>query len=186
MSASKPHRKHNSVRVTVVTTQQQLMHALYVRSICFMEGEKLSVDQAFDGNDFQATHVVVYADDEPIGAARVRWFRDFAKIERTAFRPDYRDPRTLKRAAEFIFAHAARKGYDRIITHAGPQFAVLWQRLLGFHPVEDKAPLVTADYPDCIELIKELEVPKDAISLDTDLAVLYRIEGSWDVPTWLG
>ncbi len=30
--------------------------------------------------------MIVYAGDEPVGTLRIRWFKDFAKIERTAFR----------------------------------------------------------------------------------------------------
>jgi hypothetical protein len=73
------------IRTVVVTNAEQLSHAYAVRSICFMEETGLTAYQAFDGNDFQATHIVVYAGEEPIGAARLRWFNGFAKIERTAF-----------------------------------------------------------------------------------------------------
>ena len=177
---------HNRVRIEIVTTQEQLMHALYIRSICYMEGEGLKLNQAFDGNDFQSTHVVVYDEAEPIGAARVRWFQDFAKIERTAFRPAYRNPRLLKRMAEELFVHIARKGYSKVITHAGPQYARLWNRLLGFAVVEDKHPLISPSYEDCVEMIKYLEVPENAITLNSDIGTLYRIEGFWDHPTWLG
>ena len=51
----------------------------------------------FDGNDYQATHVIVYSGDEPIGTLRIRWFKDFAKFERTAFRKAYRNIHVLKR-----------------------------------------------------------------------------------------
>ena len=116
-------------RVTIVTDSEQLLHAYAVRSICFMEETGLTAQRAFDGNDFQATHIVVYAGDEPVGAARVRWFSGFAKIERTAFRKAWRNPRVLKQAAEFIFEHAARKGYSKVITLAKPQYAMVWMRL---------------------------------------------------------
>ena len=39
----------------------------------------------FDGNDYQATHIIVYSGDEPIGTLRIRWFKDFAKS--SAFLP---------------------------------------------------------------------------------------------------
>ena len=64
------HKSDNTTRVVVVTNNEQLLHAYAVRSICFMEETGLSARRAFDGNDFQATHIVVYAEDEPIGAAR--------------------------------------------------------------------------------------------------------------------
>lgn len=80
MIPSAPNRDDNSVRMVVVTNGEQLLHAFAVRSICFMEETGLSAQQALDGNDYQATHIVAYSGDEPIGATRIRWFRDFAKI----------------------------------------------------------------------------------------------------------
>jgi hypothetical protein len=170
-------------RVTIVTDSEQLLHAYAVRSICFMEETGLTAHRAFDGNDFQATHVVVYAGDEPIGAARVRWFSGFAKIERTAFRKAWRNPRVLKQAAEFIFEHAARKGYSKVITLAKPQYAVVWMRLLGFRQVAGRPPSLSGEGELFVELIKDLTPAEDAISIDTDPSVLFRVEGSWHVPS---
>ncbi len=170
---------HNSLRIGIVTTMEQLQHAYAVRAICFMEETGLPADHAFDGNDLQATHVVAYINDEPVGALRIRWFSDFAKIERSAFSKSYRHPRYLKMAAEFVFAHIARKGYARVITHASPSYARLWRSVLGFTEVVGKPPAVYHDEPH-VELIKELTVPESAITLATDPAVLFRTEGDWD------
>jgi hypothetical protein len=183
MSDSAAHKTDNMTRVVIVTNSEQLLHAYAVRSICFMEETGLAARRAFDGNDFQATHIVVYAGDEPIGAARIRWFNGFAKIERTAFRKAYRNPRTLKQAAEFIFDHAARKGYSKVITLARPQYAAVWIRLLGFRQVVHRPPTVSGDGEQFLELIKDLSAVVDAISIDTDPSVLFRVEGSWHVPS---
>lgn len=172
---------HNSIRVEIVTTMEQLQHAYAIRAICFMEDTGLVVGHAFDGNDLQATHVIIYSGEEPIGALRIRWFSDFAKIERTAFRKAYRNPRHLKTTAEFIFNHIARKGYSKAITHASPLYARLWRSLLGFKEVSGKPPAYYAGHEEpFVELIKELEVPQNAITLATEPAVLFRTEGQWD------
>jgi hypothetical protein len=64
----------------------------------------------FDGNDFQATHIVVYSGDEPIGSTRLRWFNNFVKMERTAVRKAYRNTRVLQRLGSCAVEHPARKG----------------------------------------------------------------------------
>ncbi|WP_230531050.1 GNAT family N-acetyltransferase [Microvirga roseola] len=174
-------RHDNLIRVEVVTTPEQLLHAHAIRAICFMEEHGVSARQTYDGNDYQATHIIVYAGDEPIGTARIRWFKDFAKMERTSFRQAWRDPRVIKRCAEFIFEHIARKGYDRVITHAQPKYARLWQRMLGFKPAAGKEPLHFDGHEEpYIELVKELTPPANAITQDSDAAILFRIEGHWD------
>jgi hypothetical protein len=169
----------NSLRIEIVTSMLQLQHAYAVRAICFMEETGLPSDHAFDGNDLQATHIIVYMNDEPVGALRIRWFSDFAKIERSAFRKAYRHPRHLKAVAEFAFKHIARKGYTRVITHASPGYARLWRGLLGFIEVKDKPPAYYHHEPH-VELIKDLDVPENAITLAADPTVLFRTEGAWD------
>ena len=175
---------HNQIRIEIVTKYEQLLHAYAVRSICFMEEHGVPARHEFDGNDYQATHVIAYAGDEPIGTLRIRWFKDFAKFERTSFRMAYRDMRTVKAVAEFSFDHVARKGFDKVITHAQPKFARLWRMSLGFKNAEGKKPVYFEGHEQpYIELVKELTPPPNAISERTDATVLFRIEGSWDAPS---
>lgn len=183
MSDPAAHKSDNSIRLVVVTNSEQLLHAYAVRSICFMEETGLAARRAFDGNDFQATHIVAYAGDEPIGATRIRWFNGFAKIERTAFRKAYRSVRILKQTSDFIFGHVARKGYSKLVTLAKPDYATVWVRVLGFRQVMDRPPVFSGDGEPFVELIKDLSAPADAISIDTDPNVLFRVEGSWHVPS---
>jgi hypothetical protein len=177
-------RGDNELRMEVVTTQEQLLHAYLLRGICFMEEHGVKVQQTLDGNDYQATHVICYARDEPVGTARIRWFRDFAKFERSCVRQAYRTPHVVRACGLFVLNHAARKGYDKIITHATPKYARLWRQLLGFELVEDKEPVHFEGHPEpYLELIKYLTPPADAISAETDAHVLFRIEGFWDRPS---
>ena len=172
---------HNSFRVEVVKNMEQLIQIFALRAICFMEDTGLPYDHAFDGNDLQATHVVAYAGNEPVAALRIRWFRDFAKIERTAFRKSHRSIPYIKLMANFIFAHIARKGYPVAITHASPLFARLWRMHFGFKDVPGKPP-VEYHGEKYVELVRELDVPPDAIGPATETAVLFRTEGEWDTP----
>lgn len=169
---------HNAFRVEVVTTPQQFLHVMGIRAICYTEDTHFPMDQAIDGNDYQCTHIIAYVGDEPVGAGRIRWFKDFAKIERTAFRPSYRDMSYLKIYAEFVFSHIARKGYSRAITHASTKYARLWRILLGMKPVNKPAAIYFGE--EYVELVKELHVPENAITSDSDVEILFRTEGAWD------
>jgi hypothetical protein len=153
-----------------------------IRSVCYTDDidTKLPFDEAFDGNDFQASHMVAYLGAEPIGALRIRWFANFAKIERTGFRPQYRDPRHLQRAAPFVFDHIARKGYTRAITHAAPKYAAAWRRYLGFRPVDK--PVAVYQEGHYVELVKYLDIPMNVITADSSIKTLSRVEGEWDIP----
>jgi hypothetical protein len=170
----------NSLRAEVVTTMDQLVQVFALRSLGYIEDTVMPFDHAYDGNDLQATHILVYDGDEPVGAMRIRWFNDFAKMERTVFRKTHRGIPNLKILLDFAFSHIARKGYAIAITHASPLYARLWRTHFGFKSTA-KQP---AHYHDEIyhELVKHLEVPSNAIKPETDAKVLYRVEGRWDVP----
>jgi len=177
-------RNHNLIRTEVVTTPEQLLHAFAIRAICYMEEHGVKAQQTFDGNDYQATHFVCYDEDEPIGTLRIRWFKDFAKFERTSFRRAWRNTHIIKSFAAVTFDHVARKGYNKIITHAQPKYARLWRMTLGFKTVEGKAPLYFEGHEEpYVELVKELAIPHNAISERTEPAILFRTEGFWDVPS---
>lgn len=176
----------NSLRMEVARTPEQLAHAFAIRSICFMEDEGYRVKHAFDGNDYVGTHIIVYDGDEPIGATRLRWFKDFAKIERTAFRKAHRSARILRDCSDFIFGHVAMKGYDRLVTLAEEHYARVWIRVLGFTKVDDEPVSRPGEEARFYLLEKRLVVPEHAITADTPIRVMIRTEGAWDVPLSFG
>lgn len=175
------HNSNKSIRFELVTTSKQWLHAIAIRSICFMEEHGMAADWLFDGNDYMATHIVVYDGDEPIGTARIRWFKDFAKIERTSFRKAYRSIGMLKAFAAFGFDHIARKGYTRVITHAGAKYARLWKTVLGFQS-SNKEPAFFEGHEPYYEIWKDIPPAADPIGLNTSCLVLFRTEGLWDEP----
>ncbi|HWU55183.1 MAG TPA: hypothetical protein VN175_06745, partial [Rhizomicrobium sp.] len=107
-----------------------------------------------------------------------RWFKDFAKSERTAFRPRFREMRYLDAYANFVCNHVARKGYSRLIVHASAKYARLWRIKYGMKMVNKPAATYFGD--QYFELVKDLEVPKNAITSDSSIETLFRTEGAWD------
>jgi hypothetical protein len=175
---------YNHIRVEIVTSYEQLLHAFAVRSICFMEEHGVPATQTFDGNDYQSTHLIVYAADEPIATARLRWFRDFVKMERTCFRKEHRSPRILQFCSKFIFDHVAQKGYERLITHAKPKYARMWRTVLGFELVPGKEPMYfEGESEPYLELVKHVGAHSQPISEQASIAVLFRVEGQWETPS---
>jgi predicted GNAT family N-acyltransferase len=185
MSSRNFHKYDNAISVVVATNSEQLLDAYSVRSICFMEEKGIPARSIFDGNDFQATHIVVYSGDEPIGSTRLRWFNNFVKMERTAVRKAYRNTRVLHRLGSFAIDHAARKGYTQAITLAEAQYAKIWTRLFGWREIGQRPPTVLGDGEQYIELIREFEGAADPLTADSDSKILLRIEGYWDQPTAL-
>ena len=123
--------------------------------------------------------MIAYDGDEPIGTARLRWFKDFVKIERTSFRKAYRGIKILKDFAAFAFEYIARKGYTRVITHAEEKYARLWKIVLGFK-CSEKPPATFKGQQPFYEIWRDIEPAASPISQDSSCALLFRTEGRWD------
>lgn len=176
-------RRGNSLRCVIATAPEHIRDSMILRSICFVQELGISPAFIFDGNDHQATHVVFYDGDDPIGSLRIRWFAGFAKYERTCFREAYRNPFVIKRCIQTTFDHVARKGYTIVATQSEPRLTALWTKLFKFD-VLDRPPVQIAGHPEPYLTVVGTIAPRDdAITLETDGAVLLRVEGDWDKPS---
>ena len=79
--------------IKVVSTLNELMQVTAIRSAVFVGEQVCPYDEEFDGNDLSATHLIGYRGKEPVACLRIRWFADFAKLERLAVRHEFRSSR---------------------------------------------------------------------------------------------
>lgn len=176
--------KDNLVTVETAQSLEDLTHVLAIRAICFVHEHGTSTQNTCDGNDFQASHVLMRCDGEPIGSVRIRWFQGFVQFERFCIRPEFRNLRATKRMLNFAFEHVARKGFSKVITYAAPEYARLWQRLFKFRRTEGRPEVHLKGHEHAyVELETDLTVPANAIGLSAEPAVFQRIEGRWDMPS---
>ncbi|WP_244492373.1 hypothetical protein [Aureimonas sp. AU12] len=175
--------KSNSIRCQIATMPEHIRDSMIMRSICFVQEHGIAPNFIFDGNDHQATHVVFYDGDEPIGSLRIRWFAEFAKYERTCFREAYRHPSVLKRCIRMTFEHVARKGYAKVMTQAEPRLARLWTILFKGEFIDTQPVQIPGHGEPYLSVIGAIDRHPCAITPESDSALLLRIEGEWDRPT---
>ncbi|MFI4933144.1 MAG: GNAT family N-acetyltransferase [Caulobacterales bacterium] len=171
-----------AVTVSVAHTLDELMQAIAIRSVVYMGEQTCPYAEEIDGNDFAgATHLVARIGREPVGVVRLRWFCDFAKLERFTVLDAYRGAAVARALLKAAFDLAARKGYRRIMGHTQVRLAPVLMRL-GRVSVRADRPTFTFSDHEYVETVRELEPPADAINFDTDPLVLLRPEGQWDLP----
>jgi predicted GNAT family N-acyltransferase len=151
-----------------------------VRSVVYMGEQHCPYDEEYDGNDFAgATHLILSSGGEPVGVVRIRWFSDFAKLERMALRKEFRGNRAVMVLIREAFNLAARKGYRRIMGHAQRRVATFWVRHFNGRIRAERATFQFSDH-DYVEMEADLTPPADALTVDSDPMVLIRPEGEWD------
>ena len=171
-----------AVSVTVARTLDELMQAFAIRSLVYMGEQDCPYDEEYDGNDLAgATHLIARIGRQPVGVVRLRWFCDFAKLERLTVAPSCRGGAVPRALLEAAFQLAAQKGYRRIMGHTQVRLAPVLKRLGQVRVREDRASFHFSDH-EYVETIRELSPPDDAITIDSDPLVLLRPEGAWDRP----
>jgi predicted GNAT family N-acyltransferase len=178
MMAIKNNLKANDLRVEVVRDLTGYMKVVAIRASVFLAEQDCPYDEEFDNNDLSALHLIAYLRDEPVATLRIRWFANFAKIERVCVMKHVRGGSLVKLMIETAVDIIGRKGYVHAIGYIQKRLVPFWKQL-GFHPREGREGFRFSDY-DYVECSRQLEPRVDALTIDADPYVLMRPEGDWD------
>ncbi|GGE23126.1 acyltransferase [Aureimonas endophytica] len=172
--------EHRGTGISVVHGLDDLMKVVAVRSAVFLGEEKFDFAQQFDGNDLCATHLLYSVEGEPAACIRIRFFGDFAKMERLAVRKEFRRSRIAFQIVRAAVDLCRAKGFRRLYGHAKQDKLDFWQ-FFGFKLRDNGAPFDLAGYA-VVEMVEEVEPFEDAVRLGGDPLRSIRPEGRWDVP----
>lgn len=118
--------------VTIVTTEQEREDAFSVRRKVFVEEQGVPLNLELDELDRTAYHFVVYQQEMPIGAGRLRETDQLiGKVERVCILPDFRGMNLGVLVMKALEEHAEQKGFEKIILNA-QSYAVPFYEKLGY------------------------------------------------------
>lgn len=169
------------VKVVIVRRLDELMEAWTVRSLVYVGEQRCPYEEEYDGNDFTATHLLARIGKEPVGAMRIRWFAEFAKIERVAVRQDRRGGEVAGALVKAALELAARKGYRKALGHIQTRLLRYWQRAAQVRERPDRPRFHFSDF-EYVEIERDLEPPSNVVGMRSPALVLLRPEGDWDRP----
>ena len=172
--------ERRSLSVTVAREFNDWLRVASIRSAVYVGEQECPYEEEFDGNDFTAIHLLGYVGDEPAACIRLRYFADFAKMERLAVRKEFRNSRISFLVVKAAVELCRIKGYRRIYGHAQRRLLSFWSRF-GAVPFPGSKEFVFSDF-DYVEVMIETEPHPDAIKIGADPFVLIRPEGRWHVP----
>ncbi|HKU64972.1 MAG TPA: GNAT family N-acetyltransferase [Rhizomicrobium sp.] len=168
------------IGVTIARNFEDLGRVIAMRSAVYIGEQECPYDEEYDGNDLAATHLLVYVGDEPAGCLRVRFFADFAKIERLVVRKEFRKTRAAFHVVRAGFKLCQAKGYRRVYGHSQTRLVNFWGRF-GFRVMEGREKFVFSDF-DYVEIVADIEPDADAVRIGCDPYVIIRPEGRWHKP----
>jgi predicted GNAT family N-acyltransferase len=168
------------VGITVARSFEDLSRVIAIRSAVYIGEQECPYEEEYDGNDLAATHLIAYVGDEPAGCLRLRFFADFAKVERLAVRKEFRKTRAAFQLVQAGLKLCQKKGYRRAYGHSQTRLANFWGRF-GFHTFEGGKSLIFSDF-DYVEMVADLVPDDDAVAIGSDPYAIIRPEGRWHTP----
>ncbi len=178
MMAVKNNHLPNDLRVEVARDLNDFMKVVAIRGAVFLAEQDCPYDEEFDQNDLCASHLIAFLRGEPVATLRIRWFANFAKIERVCVMKHVRGGALVRLMIETAVELIGRKGYVHVLGYIQKRLVPFW-RQLGFLPRDTRDDFRFSDY-EYVECSRQLEPRRDAINMDSDPFVVMRPEGSWD------
>ena len=111
-----PHRPH----------VQRPHEVTAIRSAVYLAEQDCPIEEEFDGNDFVAAHFIGYVGEEPVACLRVRFFGDFAKVERLAVRHQYRRSVVAFELVKAASNTSSARAFARIYGQAQDRLVDFW------------------------------------------------------------
>lgn len=169
-----------SISIRIARDPNDLMLVTAIRAAVYLAEQDCPIDEEFDGNDLVAAHLIGFVGTEPAACVRVRFFGEFAKLERLAVRHQFRRSRISFKLVQASFDYIKRKGFKKVYGHAQDRLVNFWAHF-GAKPLGHNRKITFSDF-SYTEMVLDLDPDPDAITLDSDPYVIIRPEGDWDRP----
>lgn len=119
-------------KVKIVETKQEHDDAFAIRKKVFVEEQGVPLHLECDAEDATATHFIMYEDDKPVGAARLRSIEQtVAKFERVCILQDQRGKKLGALMMQEMEKHAISIDKQLLKLHA-QSYAVPFYEKLGY------------------------------------------------------
>src|SRR6185312_1437654 len=169
-----------SISIRIARDPNDLMLVTAIRAAVYLAEQDCPIEEEFDGNDLVAAHFLGFIGSEPAGCLRVRFFGEFAKVERLAVRHQFRRSRVSFKLVQASVDYIKRKGFKKIYGQAQDRLVDFWAHF-GAKPLGHNRKITFSDF-SYTEMVLDIEPGPDAITLDSDPYVIIRPEGDWDRP----
>ena len=161
------------ITIKLASTSDELMQCYMLRAAVFIGEQACPYWEEYDGNDYSASHLMLYVDGEPAASMRVRWFAGFAKLERAVILKRYRSYGLFIPFVEWAKEFCRKKGYPKAYLHGQKRLWEIFERD-GFYRVGETFHFSDHEYG---AFVCDLEVDeKTQPTVLTDPMVLNRPE----------
>ncbi|CDQ40621.1 MULTISPECIES: GNAT family N-acetyltransferase [Virgibacillus] len=140
------------MNIKVVTSKEAIEQAYHIRTVVFVDEQKVSPEEELDSYDETAIHFVAYDQDKPIAASRLRFVDQYGKLERICVLKAYRGQSIGKQLIKAMEAVIAEEGYQHAKLNGQTHAEAFYQRL-GYQTISEQ--FMDAGIPH-VTMVKQL------------------------------
>ena len=166
------------VALRLTARMEDTLQAFAVRAACFIGEQDVAFSEAFDGHDHDATHLIAYLGDEPIGTVRLRWFKSFAMPAHLAVIRRFRGHGVGSLLLEQARAIAESRGSRLLYVRTTPLWTRYFERL-GWRRLDE-----TPGADATVALVHPTDSAQVGIALDADADDLSAQYADDTIVTW--
>jgi len=121
-----------NVLIHNVSSLEDIQKCLAIRTAVFVDGQNVPIGEEIDGKDGVSDHYLLFADDKPVGVARVRFVENYAKIERVAILGSYQGKGLGKSIMKKILFDLKQNTRSEMVKLSSQIYAISFYEKLGF------------------------------------------------------
>ena len=144
-----------AITIRLARDPNDLMLVTAIRAAVYLAEQDCPIEEEFDGNDLVAAHFIGFVGNEPAGCLRVRFFGEFAKVERLAVRHQYRRSRVSFKLVQASVDYVKRKGFRKIYGQAQDRLVDFWAHF-GAKPLGHNRKITFSDF-SYTEMVLDIE-----------------------------
>ncbi|THE09250.1 GNAT family N-acetyltransferase [Bacillus timonensis] len=118
----------------IVTNNKEQDDAYTIRKVVFVDEQNVPLEEEIDQFEDEATHIVLYDDNEPVGAGRFRELDGYGKVERICVLASHRKKGAGNLIMEKIEDIAKERGISKLKLNAQTHAENFYKKL-GYETV---------------------------------------------------
>jgi len=111
---------------------KDMLSCLNLRRTVFIEEQNVPKNEEVDGDDPDCDHILLTVSDIPVGAARLKYYNDFIKVQRVCVLKNYRGQGIGSKIINFIIRHVEKNDIRSSVRLGSQIHALEFYKRLGF------------------------------------------------------
>ena len=111
---------------------KDMLSCLDLRRTVFIEEQNVPENEEVDGDDPDCDHILLTVSDIPVGAARLKYYNDFIKVQRVCVLKNYRGQGIGSKIINFIIRHVEKNDIRSSVRLGSQIHALEFYKRLGF------------------------------------------------------